>query len=142
MSFKFNIQETIEKELSYGYYSVYILGGHHIDANPDFYIQIINIETNKDVDLKEKSLKLRDFKFGKKAVKFYSFEIMKHGKFKISVHNYYDIIVKDFCDKVIKENNPSHCSIRDVCLTKRTKLARNKLDEVLEELKQKYDDKK
>ena len=53
-----------------------------------------------------------------------------------------DIIVKDFCDKVIKENNPSHCSIRDVCLTKRTKLARNKLDEVLEELKQKYDDKK
>ena len=95
MSFKFNIQETIEKELSYGYYSVYILGGHHIDANPDFYIQIINIETNKDVDLKEKSLKLRDFKFGKKAVKFYSFEIMKHGKFKISVHNNYDIIVKD-----------------------------------------------
>ena len=45
--------------------------------------------------LKEKSLKLRDFKFGKKAVKSYSFEIMKHGKFKISVHNYYDIIVKD-----------------------------------------------
>ena len=43
MSFKFNIQETIEKELSYGSYSVYILGGHHIDANPDFYIQIINI---------------------------------------------------------------------------------------------------
>ncbi|TDR25290.1 hypothetical protein [Flavobacterium cheniae] len=95
MSFKFNIQETIEKELSYGSYSVYILGGHHIDANPDFYIQIINIETNKEVDLKEKSLKLRDFKFGKKAVKFYSFEIMKHGKFKISVHNYCDIIVKD-----------------------------------------------
>ena len=55
MSFKFNIQETIEKELSYGSYSVYILGGHHIDANPDFYIQIINIETNKEVDLKEKS---------------------------------------------------------------------------------------
>ena len=95
MSFKFNIQETIEKELSYGSYSVYILGGHHIDANPDFYIQIINIETNKEVDLKEKSLKLRDFKFGKKAVKFYSFEVMKHSKFKISVHNYYDIIVKD-----------------------------------------------
>ena len=95
MSFKFNIQETIEKELSYGSYSVYILGGRHIDANPDFYIQIINIETNKEVDLKEKSLKLRDFKFGKKAVKFYSFEVMKHGKFKISVHNYYDIIVKD-----------------------------------------------
>ena len=36
MSIKFNIQETIESEIFYGSYVIYILGGHHIETNPDF----------------------------------------------------------------------------------------------------------
>ena len=95
MQIKFNIQETIESEIYYGFYAIYILGGHYIETNPDFYIQIINIETNEEIELTEKNLKARDYKFGRKAIKFYTFQISKYGRFKISVHNYEDIVVKD-----------------------------------------------
>lgn len=95
MSIKFNIAKTIESEIYYGSYAIYILGGHHIDVNPDFYIKIVNVENNKEIELTEKSLKSRDFKSGRKAVKFYTFEIDEYGKFEISVHNYKDIVVKD-----------------------------------------------
>jgi hypothetical protein len=95
MSIKFNIQETTESEIFYGSYVIYILGGHHIKTNPDFYVQIVNLETNEDIELREFYLKGRDFKCGKKAIKFYAFDINNYGKFKISVHNYNDIILKD-----------------------------------------------
>ncbi len=92
---KFNIQETVEKEIFYGSYSIYILGGHHIKTNPDFYIKIENINTGKEIELTEKRLKRRDFKVGKKAVQFFSFDINEYGNFRISVHNFEDIVVKD-----------------------------------------------
>lgn len=95
MQIKFNIQETTESEIYYGSYVIYILGGHYIETNPDFYIQIVNIETNENIQLTEKSLKGRDYKFGKKAIKFYTFNINDYGKFKISAHNYEDIVVKE-----------------------------------------------
>lgn len=95
MSIKFNIQETIESELFYGSYVIYILGGHHIKTNPDFYIKIENLETNEVIELKEFNLKGRDFKFGKKAIKFSAFDINDFGKFKISVYNFKDIVLKD-----------------------------------------------
>jgi hypothetical protein len=95
MSIKFNIQETVESELFYGSYVIYILGGHHIKTNPDFSINITNIETNEIVELSEFFLKPRNYKFGKNAVRYYSFQINNYGKFKISVHNYDDIVVQD-----------------------------------------------
>ncbi len=95
MQIKFNIQETIESEIYYGFYDIYILGGHYIETNPDFYIQIINVETNEEIELVEKNLKARDYKFGRKAIKFYTFQINEYGRFRISVHNYEDIVVKD-----------------------------------------------
>lgn len=95
MNIKFNIQETIESEIFYGSYTIYILGGHHIKTNPDFYVQIVNLETNEDIQLTEFNLKGRDFKCGKKAIKFYAFDINNYGKFKISVYNYNDLVLKD-----------------------------------------------
>ena len=79
----------------YGLYAIYILGGHHIETNPDFYIEIKNIKTGKDIELNEKSLKIRDFKLGRKAIKFYTFQINDYGKFSISAHNFQDMIVKE-----------------------------------------------
>ncbi len=32
MSIKFNIQETVETELFYGVYCIYILGGHQVSC--------------------------------------------------------------------------------------------------------------
>lgn len=95
MSIKFNIQETVESELFYGSYVIYILGGHHIEVNSNFYVQILNLDTNEDIQLTEFNLKGRDFKIGKKAIKFYTFDINEYGKFKISVHNYKDVIMQD-----------------------------------------------
>jgi len=95
MQVKFNITETVETEIYHGFYAVYILGGHSVEVPPDFYIQIKNNETGNEVELTEKRFKARDYKFGKKAVRFYTFEIAEYGKYKISVHNYHDVAVKD-----------------------------------------------
>lgn len=95
MAIKFNIQEIVESEIYYGYYVISILGGHHVEVNPDFYIKIINIETNEILELTEKNLKGKDFKSGRKAVEFFTFQINEYGKFRISVHNFEDIIIKD-----------------------------------------------
>lgn len=95
MHIKFNISQTTEVELYYGLHTIYILGGHHIKTNPDFFIQIENVVTGEKIELTEKRLKGRDYKHGKKAIKFYEFQINEYGKFKIAAHNYDDIIVKD-----------------------------------------------
>lgn len=95
MELRFNINQAIETELYYGLYTIYILGGHHVKTNPDFFMQIENITTGEDIELTEKWPKARDFKNGKKAVKFYEFQINEYGKFKITAHNYEDIIIKD-----------------------------------------------
>lgn len=121
MSIKFNITETIESEIYYGSYVIYILGGHHIDINPDFYIKIVNIEKNKEIEITEKSLKSRDFKSGKKAVKFFTFENDEYGKFEISVHNYKDIVVKDS----ILEFFPFPFNIPNILLSKVLGRSRN-----------------
>ena len=95
MSIKFNIQQVFETEIYYGSYAIYIVGGHYIKVNPDFYVKIINIKTDESIELSEKRLKSRDYKLGKKVVKFYTFQINEYAKFKMSIHNYEDIVVKD-----------------------------------------------
>ncbi|MES2545905.1 MAG: hypothetical protein V4548_13545 [Bacteroidota bacterium] len=95
MKLRFDIQDIIETEIFYGFYNIYILGCHHIETNSDFHIQIVNIETNQNIELTEKYIKGRDYKFNRKAIKFYSFQNAHYGKFRISVHNFEDIIIKD-----------------------------------------------
>lgn len=128
MIIKFGIQETVESEMYYGFYVIHILGGHHIEINPDFYIEIVNIETNETIQLTEKYLKERDFKFGKKAVKFFTFQINEFGKFRISTHNFQDIIVKDSMSEVF----PFPFSLPQIILSKILGRSRNKatLDEI------------
>ncbi|HOD10049.1 MAG TPA: hypothetical protein PKH91_04835 [Flavobacterium sp.] len=125
MSFiQFNIQKTVEKEIFYGSYYIYILGGHHIEANPDFYIKIENIDTGKEIELTEKSLKGRDFKFGKKAIQYFSFETNEYGKFRISAHNFEDIVVKNS----ILEVFPFPLSIPNIVLSAILGRSRKKLE--------------
>ena len=125
MSFiQFNIQETIEKEIFYGSYYIYILGGHHVKINPDFYIKIENINTGKEIELIEKNLKGRDFKSGKKAVQFFSFDITEYGKFRISAHNFEDIIVKNS----ILEAFPFPFSIPNIVISTVLGRSRKKLE--------------
>jgi hypothetical protein len=103
MSLCFAIQETIETEFFYGFYEIFILGGFDIKTNPDFYISIVNLETNEAIPLTEKFFKKREYKQKRRAVKFYSFQINEYGKFKIAAHNYQDIVVRDY---MLKRLNP------------------------------------
>lgn len=95
MQIRFNINNIVESEIFYGLYSVYILGGHYVQTNPNFHIKVENTATGEVIKLTEKHFKARDFKFGKKAVKFYEFQINDYGKFRISAQNYQDIVVKE-----------------------------------------------
>jgi hypothetical protein len=125
MSFiKFNIQETVEKEIFYGSYNIYILGGHHIKVNSDFYIKIENIDTGREVELTEKNLKGRDFKSGKKAIHFFTFEINEYGNFRISAHNFEEIVVKSS----ILEAFPFPFSIPNIIFSTIFGRTRKKLD--------------
>lgn len=93
MNLKFKLGEIIETEIYYGFYEIFVLGGFDVKANPDFFVEIVNVKTNEVITLKEKELKAREYKNGVRAVKFFSFQVGEYGKYKISVHNYEDIVV-------------------------------------------------
>jgi hypothetical protein len=79
--------------LYYGFYDIFVLGGFDVQVNDDFFIEILDLKTNESILLREKSLKVRDYKNGKRAVKFFSFQITEKSKYKISVHNYEDLTI-------------------------------------------------
>lgn len=93
MNLQFKLKETFEVELYYGFYEIFILGGFDVHVNPDFFVEILDLESNKSIFLNEKSLKARDYKNGKRAVKFFTFQVTNKSIFKISVHNYDDLTV-------------------------------------------------
>ncbi len=94
MNLVFKLNEVIETEFFYGFYDIYILGGFYIETNPDFFVQIEEINSGEVITLTEHYFQVRDYKSKRQAVKVFSFTITKYGKFKISVHNYEDLIVK------------------------------------------------
>jgi hypothetical protein len=93
MNLKFKLKDVFEVDLYYGFYEIFFLGGFDVKANPDFFIEILDLKTNESIVLNEKSLKARDYKHGKRAVKFFNFQISNKSRYKISVHNYEDLIV-------------------------------------------------
>ncbi|WP_163399977.1 hypothetical protein [Flavobacterium fluviatile] len=95
MAIKLKLKEVLETELYYGFYEIFVLGGFDVRANPDFFVEILDLKTNESILLREKNLKARDYKNGIKAVKFFSFEIYKYTKCRISVHNFEDMVVND-----------------------------------------------
>lgn len=93
MMLQFKLNEILEVELYYGFYEIFVLGGFDVKSNPDFFVEILNLKTNESILLVEKQLKARDYKGGKRAVKFFSFQITDASKYRISVHNFEDMIV-------------------------------------------------
>lgn len=93
MILQFKLKDVLEVDLSYGFYEIFVLGGFDVKANPDFFVEILNLKTNESILLKEKTFRARDYKNGKRAVKFFSFQVTQASKYKISVHNYEDMIV-------------------------------------------------
>ncbi|MES2811468.1 MAG: hypothetical protein V4670_03270 [Bacteroidota bacterium] len=94
MKLVLKLNEVKEIEIFYGFYDIYILGGFYIEANPDFFVQIKEINSGEVITLTEHYLKGRDYKNKKQAVKYFSFNTTKYGKYEVSIHNYEDLIVK------------------------------------------------
>jgi hypothetical protein len=93
MNLQFKLKDVLEVDLYYGFYEIFVLGGFDVKANPDFFIEILDLKTNESILLKEKSLKVRDYKNGNRSVKFFTFQITDKSTYKISVHNYKDLTV-------------------------------------------------
>jgi hypothetical protein len=93
MNLQFKLKDTFEVELYYGFYEIFILGGFDVQVNPDFFVEILDLKTNESILLNGKSLKAKDYKNGKRAVKFFTFQVTNKSIFKISVHNYDDLTV-------------------------------------------------
>jgi len=93
MNLQFKLKDTLEVDLYYGFYDIFVLGGFDVQVNDDFFIEILDLKTNESILLREKNLKVRDYKNGKRAVKFFSFQVTEKSKYKISVHNYEDLTV-------------------------------------------------
>lgn len=95
MNLQFKLKDILEVDLYYGFYDIFVLGGFDVQVNDDFFIEILDLKTNESILLREKNLKVRDYKNGKRAVKFFSFQVTEKSKYKISVHNYEDLTVFD-----------------------------------------------
>lgn len=93
MNLQFKLKDILEVDLYYGFYDIFVLGGFDVQANDDFFIEILDLKTNESILLRENSLKVRDYKNGKRGVKFFSFQVTEKSKYKISVHNYEDLTV-------------------------------------------------
>ncbi len=93
MNLQFKLKDVLEVDLYYGFYDIFVLGGFDVQVNDDFFVEILDLKTNESIVLKEKNFKTRDYKKGKRAVKFFSFQINEKAKYKISVHNYEDLAV-------------------------------------------------
>lgn len=93
MNLQFKLNDIFEVDLYYGFYDIFVLGGFDVQVNDDFFVEVLDLKTNESILLREKSLKVRDYKNGKRAVKFFSFQVTDKSTFKISVHNYDDLTV-------------------------------------------------
>ncbi|CAD5343411.1 hypothetical protein [Flavobacterium bizetiae] len=93
MNLQFKLKDILEVDLYYGFYDIFVLGGFDVQVNDDFFIEILDLKTNEAILLREKNLKVRDYKNGKRAVKFFSFQVTDKSKYRISVHNYEDLTV-------------------------------------------------
>ncbi|MDQ8015046.1 MAG: hypothetical protein REI96_21555 [Flavobacterium nitrogenifigens] len=93
MNLQFKLKDVLEVDLYYGFYDIYVLGGFDVQVNDDFFVEILDLKTNESILLREENFKVRDYKNGNRAVKFFSFQITEKSKYKISVHNYEDITV-------------------------------------------------
>ncbi|RYJ38464.1 hypothetical protein NU08_2441 [Flavobacterium anhuiense] len=93
MNLQFKLKDVLEVDLYYGFYDIYVLGGFDVQVNDDFFVEILDLKRNESILLREESLKVRDYKNGNRAVKFFSFQITEKSKYKISVHNYEDMAV-------------------------------------------------
>ncbi len=95
---KFNIKDkTYNFELNYGSYQIFFSGGWYIKNLDEIVIELIDIETNKNISLKSKDffgLRRQSFIENQKAVLAFEFDNLKYSKFKLLIKNPESLILK------------------------------------------------
>ena len=117
---KFYIKEkSYEFELSYGSYQIYFTGGWYIKNLEDLDIELINIESGKNVTLKSKDffgLRRQDYISSQQAVLAFEFENLKYSKLRLTIKNPESLILKRYHPFLIMGNlrYPNNISLEEI----------------------------
>ena len=117
---KFYIKEkSYEFELSYGSYQIYFTGGWYIKNLEDLDIELINIESGKNVTLKSKDffgLRRQDYISSQQAVLAFEFENLKYSKLRLTIKNPESLILKRYHPFLIIGNlrYPNNISLEEI----------------------------
>ena len=120
MAFEFYIKEkSYEFELSYGSYQIYFTGGWYIKNLEDLDIELINIESGKNVTLKSKDffgLRRQTYISNQQAVLAFEFENLKYSKLRLTIKNPESLILKRYHPFLIIGNlrYPNNISIEEI----------------------------
>ncbi|MQP24931.1 hypothetical protein GFJ94_07630 [Flavobacterium sp. LMO8] len=117
---KFYIKEkSHEFELSYGSYQIYFTGGWYIKNLEDLDIELINIESEKNVVLKSKDffgLRRQAYISSQQAVLAFKFENQKYSKLRLTIKNPESLILKRYHPLLFTYNllHPKNISLEEI----------------------------
>ena len=112
-------EKSYEFELSYGSYQIYFTGGWYIKNLEDLDIELINIESGKNVTLKSKDffgLRRQAYISSQQAVLAFEFENLKYSKLRLTIKNPESLILKRYHPFLIMSNlrYPNNISIEEI----------------------------
>ncbi len=68
-------------------YEIFVAGGHTVETEPGFSINIFQSGTGEQITLKELTFRVRTYENNKKAVKCYTFEAKEDGNHTVVIGN-------------------------------------------------------
>jgi hypothetical protein len=80
-------------QLNSGKYHVYILGGWYV-VELLFFIRLKSVNNKKLIEVKNTKWRVQSFEHGKRAKRYYEFEIIEPGKYELSCLNPETLMVK------------------------------------------------
>lgn len=117
---KFHIKEKYhEFELSYGSYQIYFTGGWYIKNLKDLNIELIDLESGKNVTLKSKDffgLRRQAYISSQQAVLAFEFENLKYSKLRLTIKNPESLILKRYHPLLFTYNllHPKNISLEEI----------------------------
>ena len=117
---KFYLKEkTHEFELSYGSYQIYLTGGWYIKNLENLDIELIDVESGKNIKLKSKDfygLRRQAYISSQQAVLAFKFDNLKYSKLKLTIKNPESLILKRYHPFLIIGNlrYPNKISLEEI----------------------------
>ena len=80
---------------SNGFYKIYILGGFSIQNLNLISVKLSEVNSQKQIQLKEINFKTRDYINGRKAIACYEFQINNYEEYQIEFNGIENLVVKE-----------------------------------------------